>query len=213
MSASLSARLRGLLDRFPNAEIGPAAADVARHRVVDIGVRRMWVAREQRRSGHDLARLAVAALNDLAVEPGLLDLGARRRRANGLDRRDFRGADAVDSRDAGPGGDTVDMHRAGAAQGHAATELRAGHAEHVAQHPKERRVAVHVYALCIPIDFNGEGHGATPFLPMAIGGAIRPRTCTHTTTGVCRSPGQPQANADQLPATVNPSVLVAHLLE
>jgi len=48
---------------------------------------------------------------------------------------------------------------------------------------------------------------------MAIGGAIRPRTCTHTTTGVCRSPGQPQANADQLPATVNPSVLVAHLLE
>ena len=38
----------------------------------------MWVACEQRRSGHDLPRLAVAALNDLAVEPGLLDLGARR---------------------------------------------------------------------------------------------------------------------------------------
>jgi hypothetical protein len=36
----------------------------------------MPVARKQRRSGHDLARLAVTALNDLAVEPGLLNLAA-----------------------------------------------------------------------------------------------------------------------------------------
>jgi hypothetical protein len=33
MSASLSARLRGLLDRFANADIGSTAADVAGHRV------------------------------------------------------------------------------------------------------------------------------------------------------------------------------------
>src|SRR6202011_2203870 len=96
MSASLSARLRGLLDRFANADIGPAAADVAGHRVVDIGIGRMRVAGEERRSGHDLARLAVAALNDLPVEPGLLDLGACRRRADRLDRCDLGSADAVD---------------------------------------------------------------------------------------------------------------------
>src|SRR5262244_4261419 len=96
LSASLSARLRRLLDRFANAQIGPAAADVAGHRVVDIGIRRMRIARKQRRSGHDLARLAVAALNDLAVEPGLLELGARRGRADGLDRCDLGTADAVD---------------------------------------------------------------------------------------------------------------------
>src|SRR5262249_58891223 len=88
LSASLAARLRGLFDRFANAQISPAAADVAGHRVVDVGIRRMRVARKQRRSGHDLARLAVAALNDLAVEPGLLDLGAGRGRADRLDRRD-----------------------------------------------------------------------------------------------------------------------------
>ena len=41
-------------------------------------------------------------------------------------------------------GDAVDMHRAGAAQRHAAAELRAGHAEHVAQHPQQRRVAVDI---------------------------------------------------------------------
>src|SRR5438132_5273562 len=115
MSASLSARLRGLLDRLANADIGPTAADVAGHRIVDIGVGRMRVARKERRGRHDLARLAVAALNDLPVEPGLLDPGARSRRADRLDRRALGGADAVDRGDAGTGGDAVDMHGAGAA--------------------------------------------------------------------------------------------------
>src|ERR1700704_935965 len=99
MSASLWARLRGLLDRFANAGIGAAAADVAGHCVVDVGIGRMRVARQQRRSRHDLARLAVAALNDLTVEPRLLALGARRCRADRLDRRDLGGADAVDRGD------------------------------------------------------------------------------------------------------------------
>ena len=44
-------------------------------------------------------------------------------------------------------GDAVDMHGAGAAQRHAAAELRAGHAEHVAQHPEQRRVAVDIDAV------------------------------------------------------------------
>src|SRR5258708_1939142 len=104
-SAFLSARLRGLLDRFANADIGPAAADVAGHRVVDVGIRRMRVARKERRSGHDLARLAVAALNDLPIEPGLLDFGARRCRAACLDRGDLGRADAVVSGETGTGGD------------------------------------------------------------------------------------------------------------
>src|SRR5258708_28382591 len=110
MSASLRARLRGLLDRFANADIGATAANVAGHRVVDVGIRRMRVAREQRRSGHDLARLAVAALNDFLVKPRLLDLGARPRRADRLDRRNLRGAHAADRGDTGTAGDAVDMH-------------------------------------------------------------------------------------------------------
>src|SRR5260221_3431906 len=158
MSASLSARLRGLLDRFANADIGPTAADVAGHRVVDVGIRRMRVAREQRRSRHDLARLAVAALNDLPVEPGLLDLGDRRSRADGLDRRDLGGDDAVDRGDTGTGGDAVDMHSAGAAERHAAAELRAGHAEHVAQHPQERDVTVDIDRAIDAVDLNRGGH-------------------------------------------------------
>src|SRR5205823_6149117 len=88
-SASLSGGLSGLLDCFANAEIGAAAADVPGHRVVDIGIRRMRVARQQRGSGHDLSRLAVTALDNFTIVPSLLNLGARRRRADRLDRRDL----------------------------------------------------------------------------------------------------------------------------
>src|SRR5262245_6787954 len=158
-SASLGARLRGLLDRFADAPVGPAAADVAGHRIVDVGIGGTRVAREQRRGGHDLARLAVAALHDLAVEPGLLDPGAGRGRTDRLDRGDRGAADAVDGGDAGADGDAVDMHGAGAAQRQAAAELGAGHAEHVAQHPEERRVAVDIDAVGAAVDFDGEGHG------------------------------------------------------
>src|SRR5271166_3826255 len=113
-SALLSVRLRGALDRFANAQIGPAAADIAGHRSVDVGFRRVRISREQRGGGHDLARLAVAALHDPQIEPGLLDLGTRSGRTDRLDRRDFGHADAVDGRGAGTCGRAVDVHGAGA---------------------------------------------------------------------------------------------------
>src|SRR5262245_5690445 len=118
----------------------------------------MRVPRKQRRSGHDLARLAVPALHDIEVEPGLLDSGGRRCRAEGLDGRDLGLADADDRGDTRTGGVAVDMHRAGTAQRHAAAELGAGHAEHVAQHPQERGVAVDVDRPVDAIDPNRGGH-------------------------------------------------------
>src|SRR5437773_8573045 len=63
-----------VLDGRADACIGATAANVARHRLVDIGVGRRGVLRQQRGGGHDLAGLAVAALHDLEVEPRLLDL-------------------------------------------------------------------------------------------------------------------------------------------
>ena len=53
-------------------------------------------------------------------------------------------ADGADGRHAGTGRPAVPVHRAGAAQRHAAAELGAAEAERVAQHPQERRVGVHV---------------------------------------------------------------------
>src|SRR5208282_1353020 len=74
------------------------------------------------------------------------------------DRRDLGFADALDGGDTGAGGNTVDMHGARTAERHATAEFRAGHAEHVAQHPEERRVAVDIDAVCVPVDRDGEGH-------------------------------------------------------
>jgi hypothetical protein len=102
---------------------------------------------------------AIAALDDLPIEPGFLDLGADCRRADCLDGRDRGCADAVDRRDTGTDGDAVEMHRAGAAERHTAAELSAGHAQHVAQRPEERRVAVNIEAVRVTVDLNREGHG------------------------------------------------------
>src|ERR1700736_6835152 len=153
LSASLA--VSRLFDRFANAYVGPAAADVARHGIVDIGVGRSGVAGDERGGGHDLARLAVAALNDLAVEPSLLDFRARRRRADRFDGGDLGRADAVDRRDAGAGANAAEVPGAAPPQPKAAAELRAGHAEHVAQHPQQRRVAVDVDGLngAVDLDF------------------------------------------------------------
>src|SRR5467141_2168293 len=66
--------LGGVPDSLADSEIRTAATDVPRHRGVDIAVARVGLGGEQRRRGHDLARLAVAALRHLELDPGLLDL-------------------------------------------------------------------------------------------------------------------------------------------
>src|SRR5262245_50482800 len=65
---------RGLLDRRTDAGIRAAAADVARHRSVDIAIARLGVGYEQRACRHDLAGLAVPALRYVQCQPGCLDL-------------------------------------------------------------------------------------------------------------------------------------------
>src|SRR5438445_8751090 len=73
------------VDGGADARIGAAAADVARHGLVDVGVGGRGPAREQRRRAHDLPRLAVAALRHVEGRPRRLDLLAHGRGADGLD--------------------------------------------------------------------------------------------------------------------------------
>src|SRR5690242_11835871 len=61
----------GGMNGRPYALIGAAAADVG-HRRVDIGVGRLGVLPQERRRGHDLPRLTVAALRHVELGPGLL---------------------------------------------------------------------------------------------------------------------------------------------
>src|SRR5580700_4213483 len=118
-------RSRSLLDGGANALIGPAAADVAVHRAVDVGVGRMRRLLQQRDRLHDLASLTITALGHVDRAPSLLHrmVPFRIQPFDGGDRLAVR---VGHLRLAQPGDVAVEMDRAGAAGGDPAAELGAG---------------------------------------------------------------------------------------
>src|SRR2546428_5775522 len=80
--------LGGVLDSLADSDIRTAATDVPRHCGVDVAIGRVGLGGEQRRCGHDLAGLAIAALRHLQIDPGLLDLLAGGGGTDGFDRSD-----------------------------------------------------------------------------------------------------------------------------
>src|SRR6266850_6538621 len=144
--------LGGVLDSLADAHISATATDVPRHGGVDIAVGRVGLGGEQCRCGHDLAGLAVAALRHLQLDPGLLNLFAGGCGTDGLDRGDALAGRGRDRRDARAHRLAIEMDRARAAQSEAATEFRAGHSEHIAKHPEQRRVIVDIDAAGFAVD-------------------------------------------------------------
>jgi hypothetical protein len=99
---------------------------------------------EQRGSGHDLSRLAIAALGDAKIKPRRLYA-----LSNAVSAYHFDGGDLLANRRGDWGyararRHTVEMKRARAAERHPASELCTGHAEYVAQGPQKPRVIGHV---------------------------------------------------------------------
>src|SRR2546430_2221125 len=91
--------LRSARNSLSDAHIGAAATDVPRHRGVDVGIARLRLGGQQRRCGHDLAGLAIAALRHVQLDPGLLNLFARGCSTNGLNGRDALAGRGRDRRD------------------------------------------------------------------------------------------------------------------
>src|SRR2546422_3249377 len=143
---------RRVLDGRADARIGATAANVARHRLVDIAVGGRRVLRQQRGGGHDLAGLAVAALHDLEVEPRLLDPLADGCGADALDGGDGMADRGAHRRDARSSWYAVEVHGAGAAQCGAAAELGASHAEQVPQDPKQGHVGWRIDGVTSAVD-------------------------------------------------------------
>src|SRR5580765_3435636 len=141
----------GHVDGRPDALIGPASADVG-HGVVDVLIRRLGVALQQGRRGHDLPGLAIAALRNVEHRPGFLDwMRAGRRQAfdgddlvGGLHGRDGDGAGAHQP--------AVEMDRAGAALRHTAAILRPRQADLFANGPQQRRVGLDLHVTNAAID-------------------------------------------------------------
>ena len=121
------------MDGGANADIGRATTEVC-HLPIDVGVARIRVAAEQRRRRHDHPGLAIAALRDVELGPGLLHrMVAVVREA--FDGRDLPAIRHHDRHHAGPHRDAVDMHGAGAANSDAAAELASGQVEILAHDP------------------------------------------------------------------------------
>src|SRR3954469_8168715 len=79
---------RRLADGAADAVVRAAAADVAAHGVVDVGLARPLVLLQERDRAHDLSRLAVAALRHVVRDPRVLHGASLFRRADRLDGRD-----------------------------------------------------------------------------------------------------------------------------
>ena len=141
-----------------DALVCPATTDIPRHDSVNICVAGIWIGHQESGSRHYLTGLAIAALDHVEIEPGLLQRPSLLR---GVDRfycRNSAVADATDRRDARSSRCAVDMHGAGAAYGNTAAEFGAGHAEHVAQHPEQRRIAVDIDRPVDAVDLDRRGH-------------------------------------------------------
>jgi hypothetical protein len=124
-----------LFDGVADAHVSHAAAQVAGHDRIDVLIAWRGKVVDERHRLHDLARLAVAALGDLKVGPGLLHrmftLGIEP-----FDGRHLGAGDTRERRDARPRRSAADVDRAGAAHPDAAAEFRAGKADDVADHPQ-----------------------------------------------------------------------------
>src|SRR6266496_4156897 len=136
------------VDRLADAVIGTAAADVAD--LIEVGVgQRAALLSDLGDSGHDLARLAVAALRDVHLEPRLLHRvqiladGGRQP----LDGGDLvSGGDVPHLHGAGIEGLAFDVRRACPAHLETAAVLGSGDAEQVAQDPEQPDVVLDVDA-------------------------------------------------------------------
>src|ERR1700679_4305324 len=127
---------RSLFDGGANPRVGGTAADVAAHRVVDVLVGRLRLLIQQRGSGHNLARLAVATLHDVERQPGLLYLLPVRGIANRLDGGDFLRTDRGERRHASADGRAVEVDGAAPTQRQHSPELCPFHVQQVTQHPQ-----------------------------------------------------------------------------
>src|ERR1700738_3183380 len=115
----------GLLYRRSNASVRSATADVAGHGEVDVGVARVRNRDQERGRRHDLARLTVAALRNLEVQPRPLDGAPRWCLPDPLDGGDLLTGHRPDRHDARADRLPVDVYGARTAHGSATAELRA----------------------------------------------------------------------------------------
>src|SRR3569833_2773717 len=136
--------------RLAHAVVCTAAADVC-YGHVDLRVRGIGLAVEERHGRENHTRLAVAALGHALGDPGALD-GVTLVLREPLDRDNRLSGHGAHRNHAAAYGLAVEQYRAGPAASQAATELRPGELERIAQSPQQRSILFHVDAVLLSID-------------------------------------------------------------
>src|SRR5438128_7121396 len=154
----MSHLLRRAMDRLANPLVGAAPADVG-HRLIDLGVGGAPVHGQERRGGHDLPGLAVAALRHVLRDPRALHrVIAGLRQA--FDGGDVPGAHGGHRGHTRPASFTVQQHGAGAALRDSTAELGAGELQRVAKHPEQGPLCRYVHCVRGSVDDESvAGHG------------------------------------------------------
>lgn len=132
--------------------VGGAAAEVAGHGGIYFRVAWLFVSGEEGGGAHDLSGLAVAALGDVVLDPGLLHGVEFTVLGESFDGGYFSGRSSGDWELAGSHGDAVEVYGAGAAKSFAAAEFGADEAEVVAEDPEEWGVVGNVDGLYLSVD-------------------------------------------------------------
>jgi len=148
-------------DGADDSQMGPAPAEVAGERLLDVGFTRVLAGGQEGRGLHDHAVDAVAALHGLLVDEGLLYGMRTLRRAETFQRDDLLRPDRRERHHARAHRLAVEMHRAGTALREAAAEARAVECQIVAESVEQRHLGIldgHGDRSAVDIEGNRGGH-------------------------------------------------------
>ena len=158
----------GLIDRVDDVRIGRAAAQVAAHVFADFGVALGVAFLDAGDRRHDLAGRAVAALEGVVIDEGLLHRMQRAvRLGEAFDGGDLLALDARGERQARQHAAAVDQHRAGAALAMVAALLGAGQADVLAQRVEQRGPHVERQLMALAVDAHRDLEGVRRPRPAA----------------------------------------------
>src|SRR5262245_19254712 len=150
--------------------IGSAPAGIG-HLGIDVGIRWVWLLFEQCHCCQDLPRLAVATLRNIELLPRQLDR-VRPVRRQSFDGGDLPPAGPTGLQQAGPHRLTIDQHSTRAALADAASVLRAGETDRIAEHPPERRLWCAIHPILDAMAEKSQRH-IGPSVPLVTRRAIR----------------------------------------
>src|ERR1700731_210589 len=141
------------MDRVFDALVTAAAADIARHRFAYLIVSGFGIIHQQCRGLHDLAGLAIAALRDIHLAPGLLNRVITRG-MKAFDGRDLPAPHVGNRGNAGAYGLLVNNDSARAAESLATAEFRAGQSDFITEKPEQWKIRVAVPVSLLAINFH-----------------------------------------------------------